>query len=234
MEEIWKPIKNYEKFYEVSNLGNVKSKRRNIILKYNINNKGRPYVNLFKNKKAKTRTIHRLVAETFIPNPNNFPEVNHKDENPLNNKVENLEWCDRKYNINYGTRKERIIKKQIKPVLQYDLKGNFIKKWNSIKEAQLFYNTNIISQCCKNKKSYNLVKGFQWKYEEDTKEISEVKQIGIWLKKQINQYDINNNYLKTWESIIEASKSLNIKAQNISSCCRNKAKTAGGYIWKYK
>ena len=220
--------------YQVSNYGNVKSLKRNIILKFNINNTGRPYINLNKNAKSKSKMIHRLVAEAFIPNPNNLPEINHKDENPLNNNVNNLEWCTRKYNINYGTRKQRIIQKQYKPILQYDLDGNFIKKWNSIKEAQEFYKTNVISQCCKHKKSFNSCKGFQWKYENDNIIIGKRKQIGQWSKKQINQYDLNKNYITTWDSITEAANKLNIFPQNIGDCCRNKVKTAGGYIWEYK
>ena len=114
MEE-WKDIKNYEGLYQISSLGRVKSlpKERNnginneIILKQCTDKKGYKRVNLYKNKKSTRVLVHRLVAEAFLNNPNNYPLINHKDENPSNNKVENLEWCTYKYNNNYGNRAKK-------------------------------------------------------------------------------------------------------------------------------
>lgn len=116
--EEWKDIKGYEGLYQVSNLGRVRSlsryvKHRTIyilkgkLLKQRTRGKGYLAVTLCKNSKLKHYYVHRLVAEAFIPNPNNLPQVNHKDENKSNNCVDNLEWCDDKYNTNYGTRNER-------------------------------------------------------------------------------------------------------------------------------
>lgn len=106
MEE-YREIKGFEGLYEVSNYGNVRSLKRNKILKQ-INIKGGyKRVSLYKYGEQYFKAIHRLVAEAFIPNPDNLPCVNHKDENPSNNNVKNLEWCDYKYNINYGTANER-------------------------------------------------------------------------------------------------------------------------------
>lgn len=106
MEEIWKDIEGFEGRYQVSNLGNVKSLRyggryevRNLVPK--VNNKGYEWVELFNNGKKKCIQIHRLVASAFIPNPEGYPIINHKDENPRNNCVDNLEWCDQKYNVHY-------------------------------------------------------------------------------------------------------------------------------------
>lgn len=112
MDEIWKDIPGYEGKYEVSNLGNVRSLNYNHtgeikLLKQGTNKKGYKLVNLCKNGKQKCYLIHRLVAMTFIPNPNNLPIINHKDENKVNNNVKNLEWCTIAYNNNYGTRNER-------------------------------------------------------------------------------------------------------------------------------
>lgn len=113
MEEIWKDIEGYEGLYQVSNLGNVKSlgndrTRKDKILKPG----GKKYLQvvLTKNKETRMFLVHRLVANAFIQNPNNLPDVNHIDENPKNNTFENLEFCDRKYNINFGSRNERVSK----------------------------------------------------------------------------------------------------------------------------
>ena len=172
MEEIWKDIKDYEGHYQVSNLGRAKSLDRYIkgkghslqfkkgrILKPMKDSNGYLKVRLCNGEKSKTFNLHRLVAEVFIPNPNNYKEVNHKDENKSNNIVSNLEWCDRKYNINYGTRTEKCSK----PVLQYDLNGNLIKEWKSINECgRNGFNQGDICKCCNGK--LKTAKGFIWKY----------------------------------------------------------------------
>lgn len=170
-DEIWKDIKGYEGYYQISNKGRVKSLHRIVIDKNNIkkvykekllditiNKKNNyKYITLHKDNKYETKSIHRLVAETFIPNPNNYPEVNHIDENHFNNCVENLEWCTKEYNNKYGTNKERMISTQRNNNLygiainQYDLKGNFIKQWKSFKEIEriLNYHHSNIIVCCK-------------------------------------------------------------------------------------
>ena len=102
MEEVWKKIPNYEN-YDVSNLGKIRNSKTSILRKTSIFRTGYEMVVLFKNGKRKNCSVHRLVAEAFIPNPNNLPEVNHKDEIKTNNFVDNLEWCTRIYNENYGT-----------------------------------------------------------------------------------------------------------------------------------
>ena len=120
MEE-WKSIPGYEGLYEVSNLGRVRSVERcdrfnrkivSKILKPNYVS-GYLRVGMYKNKTFKYYLIHRLVAQAFLPNPDNLPEVNHKDEDKSNNKVNNLEWCDRSYNMNYGTVQQRRIQTNI-------------------------------------------------------------------------------------------------------------------------
>ena len=128
MEEIWKPVIGYEGLYEVSNLGRVRSIDR--LVKYSngqihlhkgrmlspglVHKLGYLQVALCNNGKIKHKMVYRLVAEAFLPNPDNLPQVNHKDENPFNNCVENLEWCTIEYNINYGTRTQKAIESNIK------------------------------------------------------------------------------------------------------------------------
>ena len=117
MEKIiegWKDIEGYEGLYQVSNLGRVKSlgndkNKKEKIRKVRKNNFGYLHLTLHKNRIAKDYLIHRLVATAWIPNPNNLPEINHKDECKTNNTVENLEWCDATYNNNYGTRIIRMV-----------------------------------------------------------------------------------------------------------------------------
>ena len=112
MEE-WRDIKGYEGRYQVSNLGRVRSLRdnhgnyREKIRATILNKEGYNYISLYKEGKIKMCLVHRLVAEAFIDNPNNYKEVNHKDENKQNNSVSNLEWCTAEYNCNYGTRNKR-------------------------------------------------------------------------------------------------------------------------------
>ena len=123
MEEIWRDIKNYEGLYQISNLGRVKRLRFiNRHLNFEKEKILKPYkdggnyyfvIGLHKDGKRKYKAIHRLVAETFIPNPNNYPVVNHKDENKLNNRIDNLEWCTHKYNSNYGNANLIMSKKAI-------------------------------------------------------------------------------------------------------------------------
>ena len=170
--EEWKDIKDFEGLYQVSNYGRIKSLKRTTtfdrILKYNIKPTGYCYVGLVKNKKTTYFRVHRLVAQSFLPNHENLPQVNHKKEfEKWNNRIDNLEWCDSAYNCNYGTRKQRIGKRQRIKVNQYDLRGNFIKTWDSMTEifTELNYNISHISDCCNGKrKSAN---GYLWTKKEN-------------------------------------------------------------------
>lgn len=119
-KEIWKDIKGYEGLYQISNFGNVKSlpkcagrsKRKEKLITAHLDKDGYLRVSLCKNNKVSYKGIHKLIAEAFIPNLNNYNQINHKDENKVNNNIDNLEWCDCKYNINYGTRTARATQKR--------------------------------------------------------------------------------------------------------------------------
>ena len=176
--EIWKDVKDYEGLYQVSNLGRVKSLNRKSKTKgdkYYLR-KGRIliprkseylYVIFVKENTRKTCKIHRLVAETFIPNINSYPCVNHKDENKYNNNVDNLEWCSWEYNNNYGKRNKKVSIKNSKRVCQYTLNGHLIKEYYGMVEAER--ETGIahqsIAHCCKGK--YHTAGGYIWKYKEE-------------------------------------------------------------------
>ena len=170
MEEIFKEIIGYEGLYWISNLGNVKSKHK--ILKPVINKDGYYCVTLSKKGKLKTYTLHRLIALHFIENPDNLPQVNHKDENKLNNSISNLEWCTQQYNHDYGTRNIRTGKSQInkqgsKVLLQYDLQDNFIKEFPSVSAAsrELGKSQANISKCANGFK--NQAYGYKWKFKNN-------------------------------------------------------------------
>ena len=175
-QEEWKPIPGYEGLYEVSNYGRVRS------FKWSSNGKilspgntgkdrsGYCFVNLCKDGKAKKHcTVHRLVAEAFIPNPNNFPQVNHMDECKENNYFGNLEWCSPAYNNSYGTRTRRIAENNSKPVVQLDKKGNFISEFESLTEASRRTGivTSSICCCCNHKPGYKSAGGFIWIYKDE-------------------------------------------------------------------
>lgn len=194
--KIWKNVDGFDKNYQISNFGDVRIKRADGSLKSlkpTKFGKGYLHINLVKDGKQKSFQIHRLVAEAFVPNPKNLPIINHKDENPLNNYAENLEWCTYSYNINYGTRLERYRKtcKQNhsterfletmkargrscaeKEVLCLDEQMNIVAKYKSVADGARVIGVHpetIRSIMRKNKekgkkwKSY----GFLWVYKED-------------------------------------------------------------------
>ena len=162
MIEDKKDIKDYEGLYAITRDGKVWSYRSNKFLKHSNNGKGYYQISLCKDGKGKNYLIHRLVAEAFIPNPLGLPQVNHKDENPQNNCASNLEWCDAKYNANYGTRTERSNKKRSKPVYCIELDKTFYGARQAARELGLD-NSNIVS-CCKGKRK--TTGGFHWMYAE--------------------------------------------------------------------
>ena len=152
VKEEWRKIANLNG-YSVSNLGKVRNDKTGRILKTYDNGRGYQKVEI-KNKKW---YIHRLVAQAFIPNPNNYPQVNHIDENPNNCRIDNLEWCTAQYNIEYSV---------AKAIDQYNsITGETIKSFKSISKAakELGYNKSQIWLCCNGRKSD--YKGFGWRYK---------------------------------------------------------------------
>ena len=189
-EEIWKDIPGYEGLYQASNLGNIRALtfRNNIVvkkkirlLKQQIDKYGRKRIMLTNNKKYKLFQVHTLVALTFLDKKDfksyldedrdkvklNELEINHKDENPLNNNVSNLEWCTRAYNTHYGTGIERMGRNHRKKIIQKTIDNKEIKKWNSIKEASDSLNINNVAifYCCKGKSKTS--GGYRWEYANE-------------------------------------------------------------------
>lgn len=117
MPEIWKEIDGYNGVYQVSNLGKVRKSASLKPIAICLNTTGYEQVNLSDGFTRKKLLVHRLVAQAFIPNPNNLPQINHIDENKRNNKVSNLEWCDASYNNNYGAHNANVSNTKSTPVL---------------------------------------------------------------------------------------------------------------------
>ena len=159
-----KDIKGYEGLYGITSCGKVWSYRNEKFLKPWVSRNGYFMVNLHKDGKVKKYTVHRLVAEAYIPNTENLPQINHRDENKANNCLQNLEWCDASYNINYGTHNEKVSNSRKIPILQYDLDGNFIREWNSATDIGKEVSSTICN-CLKGK--LKSAYGYIWKYKED-------------------------------------------------------------------
>ena len=167
MKEIWRDIKRYEGRYRVSNLGRVKSLNysntgKEGILNAEDNGKGYLRVKLWKDGKVEKCRINRLVAQAFLPNPDNLPEVNHKDEDKTNNRVDNLEWCSRQYNVEYS---------QGKAVIGINKVSGLILEFPSISEAsrQTGINSRNICACLKGRQKST--GGYYWHYASDSEEV---------------------------------------------------------------
>lgn len=185
MSEVWKDIEGYEGIYQVSNLGRVRSLDRKVATVHSalrtIKGKtlvpwtdkyGYLHVNLWSECKMKSQMVHRLVAGAFIPNPDNMQEVNHKDEDKKNNRADNLEWCNTRYNINYGTRTKKVSTTRIsqailgKGVEQLTISGEHVRTYDSIREASRATGADkaVIVRCCKGKTQ--TAGGYRWRYIE--------------------------------------------------------------------
>ena len=173
MEEIWKDVVGFEGLYQVSDLGNVRNYEKTIwngrhmpqiILATRVCKTGYVDVHLCSNGKHHAKRLHRLVAQAFLPNENDFPEINHKDEDKTNNSLANLEWCNSHYNVNYGTCIKRRSENHKKQIIQKDLSGNFIKSWNGFitVERELGIWASCVRQCCMGRNK--TAGGYCWEY----------------------------------------------------------------------
>lgn len=162
MEEIWKDIPNFDGMYQISNLGRVKSlcNDKEKILKTRLHPTGYELINL----REKTYRVHYLVAVVFLENPNNYTEINHINEIKNDNRAENLEWCTRKYNCNYGSLPKQVGKRFSKKVVIIDDEGRERCYFESSMSAEriLKIDHSSIIKCCKGK--VKTAGGYKWKY----------------------------------------------------------------------
>lgn len=253
--EEWRPIKGYEGLYEVSSFGRVKGLAREwfagenylakrtkpeTIIKPFTDAKGYQMVGLSKGKGARTfYKVHRLVMDAFVPNPDNLPQVNHRNEVKTANYPDNMEWCTAKYNNNYGGRKERarlsLLNREdlSKSVCQLTLNGLLIKIWQSLQETERNgFERHRVADCCNGiKKTY---RDFIWIYENEYDPNKTYKEEPNTLgKRPVYQLTQNGEIRQLWSSAKEAETD-GFRVASVIRCCLGVRKTYKGFIWKYK
>ena len=248
-KEIWKDVVGYEGLYRVSSFGNVYSCRAGRNLKPGNHRDGYRFVILTKDKSKKYETVHRLVAEAFIPNPNDLPVVNHKDENPSNNNVKNLEWCTQQYNATYNNVHIKRGMSLSKNIYAYKSNGDLYGVYSSAKDIANDLNMieNNISTVCNS--YYRTYGGYILSYKELTKQevLDRFKlnaerkwcsdNIGEFAKekfsKPLSRYTLDGEYIDSYQSTNEAGRKLGISPSQISGVCRGDYKSAHGWVFRY-
>ena len=266
MDEVWKDIEGYEGLYQVSNLGNVRSLKyaggnKVKLLKQYTDKKGYKRIGLYKNGKYKLYMVHRLVTIAFIPNPNNLPIINHKDEDKTNNNVNNLEWCTYEYNNTYGTarkrasesRKGKTLSEETKKKISKTKKGKHHSEESKKKMSESHKGKHHSEETKKKMSESGKCKTLS---EEHKKKISESKKgkhrseetkkkISASLtgkkgkdangSKPILMYDQEGNFIKRFDSIADANEYFGKDrgCGSISNCLKGRTKTIYGYVFKY-
>ena len=250
--EEWCDIE-YSSDYAISNYGRVLSKERtystgygyvhrmDTILRLAPGKCGYLQIGLNINGKKKPLKVHRLVAKAFIPNPDGFPQINHKNEDKSDNRVVNLEWCTSKYNINYGTAKERIVqtrsKKYGRNIIQYRMDGSVVHVYRGLRRVnrQTGYNESAILKVCTGLQLTSY--GYVWRYEGDAFDkypITYDKKVhASCVGRGVVKYDLNGEVVKIYEGGLKETLQDYKNYYSIKSCLNGDTKTAHGFIWRY-
>ena len=249
MKEVWKDVLGFEEAYQVSNYGRIKRKKRTDsnnrthkerIMSPSMYSNGYMNVELRMNNKKRRTSEHRLVAEAFIDNPLNLPQINHKDENKANNHVSNLEWCTAQYNIRYkdGVKRRRATAiLNSNAVCKYSMEGEFIEKFECATDAAISVNgscTEILS-CCHHRAHSLSYKGYMWRFLSECKcnkiEPYEIKKSSLCRK--VGQYTLDGDFIQYFYSVQKAAESVNARPSNIRRCCLGKIKSCMGFKWRF-
>ena len=248
MEEVWKDIKGFEGRYQVSNMGRVRGLDRwskdkhshfikGKILKPTINKKvhsrlGYYHVSLSDGNRNYTHyEVHRLVALHFVPGYKKGLVVNHINENSLDNRAENLEWCTYQYNLNYSD----VVAWKRRPVYQYTMEGDFVAKHKCCADIEKTFGTyrGAMAHIMYESKT-GIWNGYRWSFEPRTKEQwQDIAKRYKSSRKPVAQYDEAGNEIARFKTATEASKVFEVSASAISYCCRGITKSSAGYRWRY-
>ena len=226
---MWKQVvyNNDVTNYFVNEDGNIKSGYSGKILKPLLKKDGYYECCLYINKKKVSLCIHRLVAQAFLPNPNNYKVVNHINGVKTDNGVKNLEWCSYQQNAIHawetGLNNSSAMDKEVN---QYSLFNEYIRSYKSCAEATRLTGINHIH--CAAKGARKSAGGYLWKFTNDNVPL---KRTGR--EKPVAQYDLSNNLIGKYKSISEAAKQTGINRKGINDCCNKKIKSSGGCIWKF-
>lgn len=240
--ETWRPVKGFEGIYEVSDLARVRSlpyeetrcstagkvytiKHPAKIRKLQMGLNGYYALLLKKDGKYYPASVHRLVAEAFVPNPDNLPEVNHKDECKTNNLPSNLEWCDHAYNQKQGTISERIsASKQKRQIEQLTLDGQHVAYFDSAYDAAKVFGSTKANICCVLKGRSKTAYGYLWRFVDEP--------ITTRTFDRIEQLTLDGQHVAYFDSIRDAAKSLGTKYICIYKALTGTNTTAKGYRWR--
>lgn len=219
IKEEWRDIQGYEGLYMVSDKGRVKSLKTGAILKCGHNGQGYKTASLCKNGKQKNYTCHRLVANAFIENPNNLPQVNHIDECKDNNDVSNLQWCDAKYNNSYSSHKRSY------KINQMTLDGQIVKQWESLQDLEnnWLFMISHIRKCLNGKRKTAL--GYKWCYDNPKK----LRKFN----RPIIVTTTEDGYIAEFRNLPEASRCLGIPKISIWFVLNGVLKTSHGFKFRY-
>lgn len=213
--------------YECDENGHIRSKITGHLLQGRKKKTGYIEYELYIDKNGVFLLGHRIVAQTFLPNPNNFSQVNHIDGNKENNSVSNLEWCDASYNNKHAWDTNLNNDKNVAiEVIQCDMSGKELKRFHSIAQAK--QETGI----CKVREaafgSRKSAGGYIWKLADETYQIRDMGK-----KKKVGQYDRENNLIAVFDSVSEASRKTKCYRKGIGDCCNGILQSSSGYVWKF-
>lgn len=219
-DEIWKEIQGFEGLYAVSNRGRVKNLKSGRILKNRIDSFGYAMVYIHKGDgKPKNIKVHKLVAKTFIPNPDNLPQINHIDECKTNNNVENLEWLSASQNVRHSAHQYSC------NINQLTLDGQFIRQWKSSMQIQreLGYKCTYIIAVCKGK--YKQAYGYRWEYVDPEQQHKHNSPVAALTK--------DGEFVAKYKSAAEAARFLKISTTQIYFCLNGTYKSTHGLRFIY-